>query len=135
MIDRKLVLLIGLLAIIALLYTSGVSLLLAGAIVTSAATIVLTLELLVKRGVIPEDAYYPALILGVGIDFIFIGLIQKGVIPLALAITGDPLIDAILVSTISAVIVTIIILLLRNYLAKKYGWSLSHERYASPFLE
>ncbi|MEZ0346473.1 MAG: hypothetical protein ABWK01_07970 [Infirmifilum sp.] len=129
---KGLIIPLALIIITALLYASGVPLGLAAAIVLGASAIVLTVEFLKAKGIINESSYWSALLLGEGLLLLLAALSAKGIIPLSVAITGDPLIDAFITSTIAAVVgVTAAYFLPRLY-GKVTG---EPEVYSSPYLE
>lgn len=123
------------LAAAALLIATGVPLVSAGAVTASIAAIVLTVEMLKSKNVIGEEAYWPALFLGLGIAFIVAGLIVKGIIPLALSITGDPIVDTFIVATITSVVTVTVAYYLPKLYSRVTGATAAPEVYSSPYLE
>ncbi|MEM0459866.1 MAG: hypothetical protein QXZ31_08335 [Thermofilaceae archaeon] len=89
---------------VAILSAAGVSLTLAGVIVAGAAFVALAVGAMRRMNVISGDMYWAAIVAGWGILFILSGLMIKGVIPVPLSITGDPLLDVIIISTVTSVI-------------------------------
>ncbi|MEZ0394544.1 MAG: hypothetical protein ABWK00_05850 [Desulfurococcaceae archaeon] len=129
---RGLVIPIALVAVTAALYAGGMPLGLAAAIVLGASPVALTVEILRAKGVVSETTYWSALMLGEGLLLLLAALITKGVIPLALAVTGDLLIDAFITSTIAAVVGVTAAYFLPRFYGKIAG---EPEVYSSPYLE
>lgn len=113
---RGLILTLAPVAMIGALVAAGVPLVLAGMVVAGASVITLITEMLKSAKLVTGDMYWPTLFAGWGLLLVFLGLALKGVIPVPLQITGDPLIDAVIVSTItSAITVTMAFFLPKLY--------------------
>lgn len=116
--ERKGILLLILpVAMIGVMAALGVPLVLAGTLITGAAVIMIVTETLAKRNIVASETYWATLFTGWGILILMTGLILKGAIPLPLQITGDFLIDTIIIATITSTITITI----AHFLPKLYS--------------
>jgi len=108
--------LILILAIFLLAMAAIQNLLFAGIVLLAVVSIELLVEREKKAGRIDEREAWTYRIIGLSILFIFAGLVQKKIIPLA--ITGDDLVDTAITAFIASVVSTSVALGL-NYLVKR----------------